>query len=208
MGLLCGHARSVTLRTALGVAIRCWLVCPIRRGGGGGTLGTGPPGASGCRTRHSGALRAAHTRRRRRTAPARPERDAVQRGVGHCGGGVVVGHRGIGITPPPPPPPPAAGETAGKNSGFGGPSLKEREGKGSEWRSADRRRRLQTSTPNPRRHANTLSPPPRPRRRTRSCSVGGTRDMPYRTGRPTVVSLPALGFEPAGSGSRQTAQLR
>ena len=41
-------------------------------------------------------------------------------------------------------------------------SLKEREGKGSEWRSASRRCQLQTRTTSPRRHANP-PPPPRPR---------------------------------------------
>ena len=46
----------------------------------------------------------------------------------------------------------------GPKQRFGGPSLKEREGKGSEWRSANRCCQLQTRTTNPRRHAN--APPP------------------------------------------------
>ena len=40
---------------------------------------------------------------------------------------------------------------------LGGPSFKEREGKGSDWRSANRCRQLQTQKKNPRQHAN---PPP------------------------------------------------
>ena len=50
-------------------------------------------------------------------------------------------------------------ETADQNSSFGGPSLKERVGKGSEWRLANRRRQMQKRTTNPRRHANPPPPP-------------------------------------------------
>ena len=49
---------------------------------------------------------------------------------------------------------------------FGGPSFKKTEGKGSEWRLANRHRQLQTRTINPRRHAtpppHVVAPPPPP----------------------------------------------
>ena len=58
------------------------------------------------------------------------------------------------------PPPPCPHRKGGLGQWLGGPSFKEREGKGSKWRSANRRRQLQTRTTNPRRHANPNPPPP------------------------------------------------
>ena len=61
-------------------------------------------------------------------------------------------HHTHGVMPNPPPPlsePPRhrwRNGNGGPKQRLGGPSLKEREGKGSEWRSASGRRQLQTRT--------------------------------------------------------------
>ena len=82
-------------------------------------------------------------------------------------------------------------ETADQKQRLGGPSLKEREGKGSEWRSASGRRQLQTRTqdhgflptPPPPRETVTWrpSPPPHPgdrRALTREFARGGKGKLP------------------------------
>ena len=61
---------------------------------------------------------------------------------------------------PPPPPDRWSNRNGGPTQQLGGPSFEEREGKGSEWRSANRRRRLQIE--NNRSKATCQTHPPTP----------------------------------------------
>ena len=63
---------------------------------------------------------------------------------------------------PPAPRPPLRSRNGGPKQRLGGPSFKERKGRGSEWRSASRRRRLQTRTTNPWHGVPTSPPSPPP----------------------------------------------
>ena len=120
-------------------------------------------------------------------APRRGLRDAFADG----GGGFSrPSLRSIPFSSTAPTPP--AFVTASDHSERSAP---QREGKGSEWRSANRRRQLQTRTPNSRRHANPPPPTGLSRDPDRSSAPGGAAHGHIRTqsGRETHLGGSNLG---------------